>query len=42
MSAGLAGGMLATLFGAWGAVWLLNRWRSGPRAARPGAESGTR
>jgi hypothetical protein len=28
MSAALAGGMLATLIGAWGALWIVNRWRS--------------
>jgi hypothetical protein len=33
MSAALAGGMLATLLGAWGALWIVNRWRSDPRPA---------
>lgn len=33
MSAALAGGMLATLIGAWGALWIVNRWRSDPRPA---------
>src|SRR5581483_3267558 len=27
MSFALAGGMLATLMGAWGALWVVNRWR---------------
>lgn len=27
MSVALAGGMLATLMGAWGALWVVNRWR---------------
>jgi len=27
MSFALAGGMLATLAGAWGALWVVNRWR---------------
>jgi hypothetical protein len=27
MSAALAGGMVATLLGAWGALWIVNRWR---------------
>lgn len=27
MSFALAGGMLATLAGAWGAIWVVNRWR---------------
>ena len=27
MSAALVGGMLATLLGAWGALWIVNRWR---------------
>ncbi|MCL4712057.1 MAG: hypothetical protein KJZ73_12510 [Pseudorhodoplanes sp.] len=27
MSFALAGGMLATLAGAWGALWIVNRWR---------------
>jgi hypothetical protein len=31
MSAALAGGMLATLFGAWAALWIVNRWRSEPK-----------
>lgn len=31
MSAALAGGMLATLLGAWAALWLVNRWRSNPK-----------
>ncbi|UZE51463.1 hypothetical protein [Rhodopseudomonas sp. P2A-2r] len=31
MSAALAGGMLATLFGAWAALWIVNRWRSDPK-----------
>ena len=26
-AAALAGGMLITLFGAWGALWIVNRWR---------------
>ncbi len=33
MSAALVGGMLSTLFGAWGALWIVNRWRSGPKPA---------
>jgi hypothetical protein len=36
-SVALAGGMLVTLLGAWGALWIVNRWRmssfSGERAA---------
>lgn len=31
MSVALAGGMLATLFGAWVALWIVNRWRSDPK-----------
>lgn len=27
MSVALAGGMLVTLLGAWGALWIVNRWR---------------
>lgn len=27
LSFALAGGMLATLAGAWGALWIVNRWR---------------
>ena len=27
MAVALAGGMLATMLGAWGAVWIVNRWR---------------
>jgi hypothetical protein len=27
MSAALVGGMLVTLLGAWGALWIVNRWR---------------
>jgi hypothetical protein len=27
MSVALAGGMAATLLGAWGALWIVNRWR---------------
>jgi hypothetical protein len=27
MSVALAGGMLITLMGAWGALWIVNRWR---------------
>jgi hypothetical protein len=27
MSFALAGGMLVALFGAWGAIWVVNRWR---------------
>ena len=27
MSLALAGGMIATLLGAWGALWIVNRWR---------------
>ena len=27
MSVALAGGMVATLLGAWGALWIVNRWR---------------
>ena len=27
MSVALAGGMIATLLGAWGALWIVNRWR---------------
>ena len=27
MSVALAGGMLVTLLGAWGALWVVNRWR---------------
>jgi len=27
MSVALVGGMLATLLGAWGALWIVNRWR---------------
>ncbi|MCB1539509.1 MAG: hypothetical protein KDJ25_01265 [Rhodoblastus sp.] len=27
-SAALVGGMLVTLLGAWGALWIVNRWRS--------------
>jgi hypothetical protein len=27
MAAALAGGMVATLLGAWGALWIVNRWR---------------
>ncbi len=30
MSFALAGGMLATLMGAWGAIWVVNRWRDRP------------
>ena len=26
-AAALAGGMLVTLLGAWGALWIVNRWR---------------
>jgi len=26
-SVALAGGMLVTLLGAWGALWIVNRWR---------------
>lgn len=26
-SIALAGGMLVTLLGAWGALWIVNRWR---------------
>lgn len=33
MSAALAGGMLFTLLGAWGALWIVNRWRREPRPA---------
>jgi uncharacterized membrane protein YeaQ/YmgE (transglycosylase-associated protein family) len=33
MSAALAGGMLATLLGAWIALWIVNRWRSDPKPA---------
>lgn len=33
MSAALVGGMLATLLGAWGALWIVNRWRSDPKPA---------
>jgi len=33
MSAALAGGMLATLLGAWAALWIVNRWRSDPKPA---------
>jgi hypothetical protein len=42
MSAALAGGMLATIFGAWAALWLINRWRSDPkpRDAEPLSASG--
>src|SRR3954470_4745502 len=28
MSVALAGGMLVTLLGAWGALWIVNRWRT--------------
>lgn len=28
-SIALAGGMLVTLLGAWGALWIVNRWRDG-------------
>jgi hypothetical protein len=37
MSLALAGGMLATILGAWAALWLVNRWRSDPmpRDAKP-------
>jgi hypothetical protein len=31
MSAALAGGMLATLLGAWAALWIVNRWRPDPK-----------
>ena len=27
MTIALVGGMLVTLFGAWGALWVVNRWR---------------
>jgi hypothetical protein len=27
MSVALASGMLVTLLGAWGALWIVNRWR---------------
>ena len=27
-SVALAGGMLVTLLGAWGALWIVNRWRT--------------
>jgi hypothetical protein len=27
MSVALAGGMLVSLLGAWGALWIVNRWR---------------
>jgi hypothetical protein len=27
MSVALAGGMLVTLLGSWGALWIVNRWR---------------
>ena len=27
MSVALAGGMLVTMLGAWGALWIVNRWR---------------
>lgn len=33
MSVALAGGMLATLLGAWAALWIVNRWRSNPKPA---------
>lgn len=33
MSAALAGGMLATMLGAWAALWIVNRWRSDPKPA---------
>ena len=29
-SAALAGGMLVALLGAWGALWIVNRWRDKP------------
>lgn len=29
-SLALVGGMLVTLFGAWGALWIVNRWRDRP------------
>ena len=28
MSVALAGGMLVSLLGAWGALWIVNRWRT--------------
>lgn len=30
MSFALAGGMVAALMGAWGALWIVNRWRDRP------------